>query len=142
MYTLSQKVVAGFRWNLVDRLGMWQGLIDSTLVKLESGSGYENYLIFKVILHHWEIGTKTMWYCTEWYFKNVVGLICCHPFQFIIMQSGETGIHWDTECSQTMGVLRHPFLLLLLANNNIKCQCGLSQRNSNRQIYKWSHDSF
>ena len=27
----------------------------------ESGSGYENYLIFKVILHHWEMGPKTIY---------------------------------------------------------------------------------
>ena len=28
--------------------------------RYESGFGYENYLIFKVILHHWEIGPKTI----------------------------------------------------------------------------------
>jgi len=39
---------------------MWQGRIDSILVKIRirSGSGQQNYLIFKVILHHWEIGLK------------------------------------------------------------------------------------
>ena len=42
----------------------------------ESGSGYENNLIFKVILHHWKIGPKTMLYCIAWYFKNVLGPIC------------------------------------------------------------------
>ena len=36
----------------------------------KSGSGYENYLITKVILHHWEIGPK--WYIT-WYLKNIMG---------------------------------------------------------------------
>ena len=45
---ICQKVVGGFSRNLVDRLGVWSRQIDSILVKI----GYENYLIFSVILHH------------------------------------------------------------------------------------------
>ena len=30
----------------------------------------------KVILHHWEIGPKTIEYCVAWYLKNLLGPIC------------------------------------------------------------------
>jgi len=30
--------------------------------RFDSGSGYEHYLIFKLILHHWEIGPKTTYH--------------------------------------------------------------------------------
>ena len=51
---ISQNVVDGFGRNLVDRLGVWQGWIDSILVKIRI------WRIFEVILHHWEIGSKTI----------------------------------------------------------------------------------
>ncbi len=53
--TISQKVVDGFGWMLVDRLGVWHGRIDSILVKI----WIRLVEFFKVILHHWEIGPKT-----------------------------------------------------------------------------------
>ena len=32
---ISQKVLDGFTWNLMDRLGVWQGRIDSILMKIQ-----------------------------------------------------------------------------------------------------------
>jgi len=43
---ISQKVVDGFRRNLVDSLGVGQGRIDSILVKIRMQIKIKNYLIF------------------------------------------------------------------------------------------------
>ena len=49
--TISLKVENGFGWNLVERLGVWQGRIDSILVKIP----IQMWFFFLVILHHWAI---------------------------------------------------------------------------------------
>jgi len=54
----SQKVVDGSGWNLVDRLGVWHGRINLIWWRSECGSGCENYLILKVILHHFRESAK------------------------------------------------------------------------------------
>ena len=57
---ISQKVVDGSGQNLVDRLGVWQGRVDSILMKILIQIWIRELFNFKVILHHWEIGIKTI----------------------------------------------------------------------------------
>ena len=82
----------------------WTGWVcDGELLQFwwrsESGSGYENYLISKVILHHWEIGPKTI-YSTisqkcigpdmfSW-IRHDVAEVCALPSAFLIQtRNGE-----------------------------------------------------
>ena len=60
---ISQKVMAGFGRNLVDKLGAWQGWIYSILVKIWMWIRIREFLflIFQVIIHHWEMGKNTVY---------------------------------------------------------------------------------
>ena len=53
VYRMSQKVVDGFGWNFVDRVGVWQGWTDWILVKIRIR--LLEFLHYS-ILHHWEMG--------------------------------------------------------------------------------------
>ena len=53
-----KKVVDGFGQNLVDTLGVWQGRIDSILVKIRIQIWKQGLFNFEPILHHWETGLK------------------------------------------------------------------------------------
>ena len=59
--TISQKVVDGFRRNLVDMLGVWPRQIDSVLVNIWIQIWIRGLFNFQVILHHCEIGPKTIY---------------------------------------------------------------------------------
>ena len=69
----------------------------------ESASGYENYLIPKVILHHWEIGPKTI-YCRAGDLRG--GGMCSTEFPSILIKSlvGFSGV-WTTNLPDSKEML-------------------------------------
>ena len=56
---ISQKVDDGFGWNLVNRLGVWQGRISWFDCGEDLNPDLDS-IIFMMILYHWEMRQKTM----------------------------------------------------------------------------------
>ena len=73
MSRISQKVVNEFGQNSVDRSGVWQGRIDSILLKIRIQIWESFYCFFIVILHNCEMGPKTI--CSMISQKLVDGLL-------------------------------------------------------------------